>query len=62
MRRLHSHQKLNIYPEINNDKFKPESSKTITTIKNNLVKSNVIGRNQRFTNDNILNQNAKIVY
>ena len=62
MRRLHSHQKLNIYPEINNDKFKPESSKTITTIKNNLVKSNVIGRNQRFTNDNILNQKSNNDY
>ena len=55
-RRVFSHQKMNLYNIINNDKLRPESNKNIPKIKNNLVKSNIIEYNQRVTNDSILNQ------
>ena len=55
VRRLHSHQKLNIYLEFNNEKLKPRSSKILPTFKNNLVEYNNLEHSQRYINDNILN-------
>ena len=56
VRRLHSHQKLNIFLEFNNEKVKPKSSKILPTFKNNLVEYNILEHSQRYINDSILNQ------
>ena len=59
LRRLYSHQKLNINPEFNRENLKTESSKIINTIINNLTKSNILENSQRHTNDSILNKKNK---
>ena len=60
LRRLHSHQKLTIYPEFNYEKIKPRSSKILTTFNNTLVKSSILEHNERYINDSILNQKKKL--
>ena len=59
LRRLYSHQKLNIYPEFKRENLKAESSKILNTIINNLNNSNILENSQRLTNDNLLNKKKK---